>query len=153
VLPKSKKILAVENPARTSLTSGLLDQKFQGILLHLSTILADAEDRYSIILLIRSTVLLGDLIKTHCNPTIPPLTTQSLLVDQTMLMGVEQVSVFFGNILQQPQERRICLCGTRTQLTNSSIELLAKHFFITFELKYIDQESAMLTKYSARNQG
>jgi hypothetical protein len=56
-------------------------QEFQGILFHLSTILADAEDSDAIILLVRLTTLLSALIKTQSNPTVPTLTTQALFVD------------------------------------------------------------------------
>ncbi len=63
VLPKSiKKIPAGKNSARTSFTSDLLYQQFQCILFDLSTILADAEDSYSIILLISPSAFLGALI-------------------------------------------------------------------------------------------
>ena len=62
VLPKSKKNSGGKNSARTSFTLDLLYQQFQRILFDLSTILADAEDSYAIILLISPSAFLGALI-------------------------------------------------------------------------------------------
>lgn len=62
--PRARKILAGKNSARTLSNPDSPQQKFQSILFHLSTILADAEDSDTIILLIRPTALFGALIKS-----------------------------------------------------------------------------------------